>query len=88
MSGKTGVSVSFPDLSRISPLNWGTVDDTANTLNIPGVRVPVGKPGSGATVQHVQVFSSTRAKTVLGLEFKEKGDTLRDIIASFKEKGW
>ena len=62
--------------------------DVTNKLGIAGVSAPGGKPGSGATVEHTQIYDTTRAKTVLGLEFKGKEETARDSIASFKERGW
>jgi nucleoside-diphosphate-sugar epimerase len=66
---------------------YGSVD-VVNELHVPGLDVQVGQPGAGKSFQYKIWFSNHRAKSLLGLQFRDKVSTARDIIEDFKSRGW
>lgn len=91
-SGKTGVRVSFWPLALwnellITSYSVFTVD-AVNELNIPGLDVPQGTPGAGGTAKFRVRYRNEKARTLLGLEFRDKLTIARDTIADIQSKGW
>ncbi|THH09441.1 hypothetical protein EW145_g2001 [Phellinidium pouzarii] len=62
--------------------------DAVNELKIPGVYAPVGSPGAGEDFQYTTRLDNTKARTVLGLEFRDKRATARDSVHDFCARGW
>lgn len=65
-----------------------TSDDTANDLRIPGLVVPVGTPGRGKNFSYRYRYSAEKARQTLGMKFRDKSETLKDIIDDYKSRGW
>lgn len=58
-----------------------------NGLNTPGLVIPFGTHGKDYPYR--LRFDSTKARTVLGMEFRRnKLDTTKDIIDDFKARGF
>ena len=62
--------------------------DAVNELAIPGITAPTGTPGAGKVLQHKQIYNTTKSRTVLGVQYKDKPSTAKDSLANFKERGW
>ncbi|EJD07759.1 D-lactaldehyde dehydrogenase [Fomitiporia mediterranea MF3/22] len=67
---------------------WQDWLDAANALDMQGLDVPKGKPGSGKTFKYKFTFDSTKARNVLGIQFRDKLTTARDTIEDFRSRGW
>lgn len=54
--------------------------------------VPKGTPGSGKSATHPVLLDTTKAKTILGLKFREINETAKDSVRSLLERekalGW
>ena len=54
--------------------------------------LPKGTPGAGKGVTHPVLLDTTKARTILGLTFKEIGETAKDTARSLMERekalGW
>lgn len=50
--------------------------------------MPKGNPGYGVHLKFKQVYDSKRAREVLGIQFRDKSATAKDIIVDFKGRGW
>ncbi|KAG8772964.1 methylglyoxal reductase (NADPH-dependent) gre2 [Ceratobasidium sp. 428] len=48
---------------------------------------PRGIPGAGKSIKHT-VFDSTKARRVLGVNFRKFEDTIRDTEKELKQRGW
>lgn len=59
-----------------------------NELNIPGLDVPKGTPGAGETFKFRVRYRNEKARTVLGIEFRDKLTIARDTVADIQAKGW
>lgn len=62
--------------------------DTVRDLDIPGLESQVGEPGAGKGYECKISFANTRAKTLLGMQFRDKTSTARDIVQDFISRGW
>ena len=63
-------------------------DDIVNELKIPGVDAPKGTPGKGKDFAYTIRYDVSKAKNVLGIEFRDKMTTTKDTIEDFKAQGW
>jgi hypothetical protein len=52
--------------------------------------MPKGKPGAGKAtdVVHMIQYDVSKAKRILGIEYRSVETTTRDSIADFKARGW
>ncbi|PAV17621.1 D-lactaldehyde dehydrogenase [Pyrrhoderma noxium] len=67
---------------------WQEWFNTANALSIPGLNVPLGTPETANGVKYRYQLDTTKARTVLGLRFRDKTTTARDTLESFRNHGW
>ncbi|KAH8110872.1 NAD-binding protein [Phellopilus nigrolimitatus] len=67
---------------------WQDWLDAANELKLPGLTVPTGTPGAGKDFEYNYWHNSAKARTVLGIEFRDKKLTTKDSIESLKARGW
>ncbi|KAH8109989.1 NAD-binding protein [Phellopilus nigrolimitatus] len=67
---------------------WQDWFDVVNELKLPGVTVPVGTPGAGKSFKYEYWYNNAKARTVLGIEFRDKKTTAKDSIESLKAHGW
>ncbi|KAH8110868.1 hypothetical protein DFH11DRAFT_1880257 [Phellopilus nigrolimitatus] len=63
---------------------WQDWLDAANELKFPGLTVPTGTPGAGKDFEYNSWYSSAKARTVLGIEFRDKKSTAKDSIENLK----
>ena len=94
-SGKIGVRLNFFDRGfsqnqsdRLSTCLSPFLVDTVNGLKISGISAPEGTPGAGKSFQHQQIYDTTKARTELGIQFRDKATTAADTLEDFKQKGW
>ena len=59
-----------------------------NELKIPGVDAPKGTPGKGKDFVYTIRYDTSKARKVLGVEFRDKKTTTKDTIEDFKARGW
>ncbi|PAV17628.1 D-lactaldehyde dehydrogenase [Pyrrhoderma noxium] len=63
--------------------------DIVNELKIPGVDAPKGTPGKGKDFAYTIRYDVSKARKVLGIEFRDKTTTTtKDTIEDFKARGW
>lgn len=67
---------------------WQDWFDAVNALKIPGVTTHVGKPGAGKEFEYKMDFSSEKARTVLGIKFRDMNTVAKDIVADYQARGW
>ncbi|EJD07758.1 NAD-binding protein [Fomitiporia mediterranea MF3/22] len=65
---------------------WQNWFDAANSLGLPDV--PQGTPGAGKDFKYKFVYDSSRAKNVLGIQFRDIKTTTKDTVEDFKKRGW
>jgi len=72
------------------PYIWQDWYDTVNSLQIPGLpdSVPIGDPGAGKSFAFKKTYRSDAAKDILGVTFRDKATTARDIVVNFQERGF
>ncbi len=61
--------------------------DVANSLS-PSRRLPVGVPGAGARASYLMSYRTDKQARILGLNFRTKADTARDVLTDFEQLGW
>lgn len=64
------------------------VVDVVNELEVPGLDTQTGEPGAGKNFNYKIRFSNDRSRNMLGLQYRDKISTARDIVADFKSHGW
>ncbi|KAL0948587.1 hypothetical protein HGRIS_011146 [Hohenbuehelia grisea] len=68
---------------------WQDWLDAANSLSPPPDRpLPKGRPGAGKSAVHQIQYDTSKAQRILGLKYRTKEETLRDVLADLKVKGW
>ncbi|KAK0479097.1 D-lactaldehyde dehydrogenase [Armillaria luteobubalina] len=73
------------------PYVWQDWVDVANSLSpspIPSHRLPVGVPGAGAGAQYLMSYRTDKQARILGVKFRTKVDTARDVLTDFERLGW
>ena len=58
-----------------------------NELKIPGVDAPKETPGRGKGFAYTIRYDASKARKVLGVEFRDKTTTTKDTIEDFKRLG-
>ena len=61
--------------------------DVANSLSLSR-RLPVGIPGAGAGASYLMSYRTDKLARILGLDFRTKADTARDVLTDFERLGW
>ncbi len=51
-------------------------------------RLPVGVPGAGARASYLMSYRTDKQARLLGLNFRTKADTARDVLTDFEQLGW
>ncbi|KAL5483361.1 hypothetical protein ACEPAI_8592 [Sanghuangporus weigelae] len=69
------------------PWIWQDWLDTANQLNISDADFPIGTPGEGKQFSFKVRFDPKKARSILGLQFRDMGQT-RDIVKDFESRVW
>lgn len=85
--GKTGVSRSLQPQSN--PLNTFVLVDAANAVQpspLPNHKIPKGFPDVSRDVKRSLV--TEKAKDILGIEYRSKEETAKDILEDFAKRGW
>lgn len=59
-----------------------------NELNVPGLDVPKGNPGAGKTFKFRVRYNNEKARTLLGIEFRNKLTIAKDTVADIQARGW
>ncbi|KAL0958645.1 hypothetical protein HGRIS_013981 [Hohenbuehelia grisea] len=68
---------------------WQDWLDAANSLSPPPDRpLPKGRPGAGKSAVHQIQYDARKAQRILGLKYRTKEETLRDVLEDLKVKGW
>jgi hypothetical protein len=65
--------------------------DVVNSLSpppIPGKTLAVGIPGTGKKPVFKLNYDTSKAKRILGLEYKPMGEVARDMLIDFGRRGW
>lgn len=65
--------------------------DVANSINpspIPSHTLPKGVPGAGADAVYLFQFDTTKQARILGIKFRSKEDSARDLLEDFERRGW
>ena len=57
-------------------------------LKIPGVDAPKETPGRGKGFAYIIRYDASKARKVLGVEFRDNTTTTKDTIEDFKARGW
>ena len=57
-------------------------------LKIPRVDAPKETPGRGKGFAYIIRYDVSKARKVLGVEFRDKTTTTKDTIEDFKAWGW
>ncbi|KAK0188281.1 D-lactaldehyde dehydrogenase [Armillaria mellea] len=73
------------------PYVWQDWVDVANSLSpspIPSHRLPVGVPGAGAGASYLMSYITDKQAKILGVKFRTKADTARDVLTDFERLGW
>lgn len=68
--------------------DWQDWYDVANELNIPGYTFPKRDPSQLYDDEYPGVFNPTKARELLGINFKSKLETVKDSIRDFQARGW
>ncbi|EUC59855.1 NADPH-dependent aldehyde reductase [Rhizoctonia solani AG-3 Rhs1AP] len=66
-----------------APFCW---QDALDALDLPA-GLPRGTPGSGKGLDHI-IFSNSKVKRLLGINFKGLKETVRDTVESLQKRGW
>ncbi|KAI0088336.1 NAD-binding protein [Irpex rosettiformis] len=61
--------------------------DTINELNVTGFDVPIGIPGSGKDFKYRTIVDNTKARKVLGIQFRDKKEVTKDLLESICRLG-
>ncbi|KAK0232517.1 D-lactaldehyde dehydrogenase [Armillaria fumosa] len=73
------------------PYVWQDWVDVANSLTpspIPSRRLPIGVPGAGAGAKYLMSYRTDKQARILGVKFRTKADTARDVLTDFGRLGW
>ncbi|KAL5521232.1 hypothetical protein ACEPAG_9155 [Sanghuangporus baumii] len=70
------------------PWMWQNWFDVANQLDIPDADFPIGTPGEGKQFSFKVRFDPKKARSTLGLQFRDMGQTTRDVVKDFVSRGW
>lgn len=85
------VQLTLHDRLRIivsaGPYVWQDWVDVANSLSLSR-RLPVGIPGAGAGASYLMSYRTDKQARILGLDFRTKADTARDVLTDFERLGW
>lgn len=76
---------------RIPPFNFSWLSssvDVINGLHIEGVSAQIGDPGAGRGFNFQIRYSHEKAEKLLGLQFRNKVATAKDIVEDFRQRGW
>ncbi|KAF8989798.1 D-lactaldehyde dehydrogenase [Cyathus striatus] len=67
-------------------VSWQQWIDTANQVNDAKRTLPLGKPGIQPKVMYM--YDSSKEARIIGTKFREIGETTKDSLIVFLEKGW
>ncbi|KAK0448418.1 D-lactaldehyde dehydrogenase [Desarmillaria tabescens] len=73
------------------PYVWQDWLDAANSLSpspIPSHHLPMGVPGAGVGASYLMSYRTEKQATILGINFRTKAETARDVLTDFERLGW